>query len=105
MPFAKKTKTFDFGPIGAPEFSCTIVDPKSLKYGMLRGITTEAQANYEARGMRVVQELVVSWNLTDDAGNPLPVPREKPEVLDELPVEAIQFIAQQIQEGVNPPKA
>jgi hypothetical protein len=103
MPLPKKTKAFDFAAIGAPELKCTIIDPKSLKYGRLRQLIA-GSGNDEGRGVELVTELVVDWNLTDDDGKPLPLPKDKPEVLDELTIEVIELIARQIMEGIQPPK-
>jgi hypothetical protein len=47
----------------------------------------------------LVQGAVLSWNLTDDAGEPLPVTRETVSALDSG---ALQVIAQAIQEAMRP---
>lgn len=36
---------------------------------------------------------VVEWNWVDDAGKPLPLPSEQPEIIGQLMQEEIQFLA------------
>jgi len=40
--------------------------------------------------------LILAWNWVDTEGNPLPLPKDKPEVLDELTTEEQQFLFEAI---------
>lgn len=94
MPFPKRTKTFDLAAIGAPELKCTIIDPKTLTQGFMDGLV--AIEDDAARAREFLAKTVVDWNFTDDAGQPLPLPKDKPEVINDLTIEVIQLITRQI---------
>lgn len=47
-------------------------------------------------GLEMFATKVVGWNWLDDDGNPLPLPRENPDVLDELTDEEIALISELI---------
>ena len=40
----------------------------------------------------VVRKYVVGWNWVDDDGNPLPLPKDDPTVLDRLTAEEMRFL-------------
>jgi len=37
---------------------------------------------------------VIEWNWVDDSGQPLPMPRDKPEILDSLTTDEVNFLAE-----------
>ncbi len=101
MPFTEQKRTFDFGPLGAPEFNCTIRDPKILKY---REVKAFRQAGEDEEALlRAMAPLIVQWNLIDDQGRPLPLPKDQPSVLEDLPVGVLEHIAREIMKSLTPP--
>jgi len=43
-------------------------------------------------GVALLAEHILSWNFVDDEGNPLPLPKDDPTVIDELTNEESEFI-------------
>jgi len=41
---------------------------------------------------QMITEAVVEWNWTDDAGDPLPLPKNDPDVLDDMPENELSFL-------------
>ncbi len=46
-----------------------------------------------AAGLEMIQRHLLEWNWVDDDGVPLPQPKGNPEVLDELTVKEVTFLA------------
>lgn len=43
-------------------------------------------------GVEMLAKHVISWNWVDDEGNPLPLPKDKPDAVDELTSEESEFL-------------
>jgi len=43
-------------------------------------------------GVSLLAKHVIGWNWVDDEGNPLPIPKDNPEVIDELTDEESKFL-------------
>lgn len=73
-------------------------------YVVFRALTVEEARAYRKTtgsdddvfeiGLDALRTHIVEWNWVDDAGNPLPQPREDPGVIDRLTVEETNFLAQ-----------
>lgn len=45
-------------------------------------------------GVSMLAKHIIDWNFVDDEGKPLPVPKDRPEVVDELTNEESEFLAE-----------
>ena len=67
----------------------------AVKVGEIRKIRKEAKAegydDFEG-GLGLLARHIIKWNFVDDDGNPLPLPREHPEVLEDLTDEESKFL-------------
>lgn len=81
------------------EGSFVVVRPP--KWGLLRKAQQQAKAEDKGEaGVTFAEDLlkstVVEWNWTDDQGNQLPIPREVPEVIDDLDSDEVAFLVEKI---------
>lgn len=75
------------------------VKVRAITRGQLVELATLAQRydtlSVEERAQvenQLISDLVVDWNWVDDDGNPLPLPRDHPELIASLPQREVQFL-------------
>jgi hypothetical protein len=80
----------------------TWVEVVALKYGeskriqrQLAGLTAGAKGEEQKAKLseQMIIDHVVAWNWKDDDGNALALPKEKPDVLEELTADEMVFLA------------
>lgn len=76
------------------------VELRPPKWGLLRELQ-QAQATggdgaSAAFAERLIAACVTDWNWTDDQGQALPLPRQAPEVIQELDVGEVAFLVEEI---------
>ena len=73
---------------------------RSPKWGLLRKAQKESKASDAAAGITFAEEIIVKsvleWNWTDDNGDPLPLPKDEPSVLEDLDAEEVAFLVEKI---------
>lgn len=62
---------------------------EAITVGMMRTINMDADGSRNELLARTIAE----WNWTDDEGNPLPLPKQAPDALDNLLVEEFNWLA------------
>jgi hypothetical protein len=91
-----KVKRFTLESLSLPEFWIDIRDMKSLTPAEAKELDAKTRVDSPAIDdiISTIAPLVVAWNVTDEAGNPLPVPSKSRESLEKLPLDITLFIAQ-----------
>ena len=88
------------------EDSFVVVRPP--KWGLLRKAQQQSKADdAAAAGVTFAADLicasVVEWNWTDDEGLPLPLPKNNPEIIDELDADEVAFLVEKISGSFSTP--
>lgn len=84
------------------------VSVRIISFGEAKRITAEtgnADANSAATiamTERLIREHLVDWSWRDDNGNPLPLPSQDANVIDQLTVEEIAFLGTAINGNADP---
>jgi len=65
----------------------------SMKIKEIRAARSDKDKNMFEFGLQVIQEHVLDWNWVDEADEPLPSPRDEPDVVYELTDDEVQFLA------------
>lgn len=98
-----KTRRIPTDSIQGPDSFVVIRPPK---WGLLRKAQKQAKQGGEAEaGIAFAEELLVKsvldWNWTDDDGNPLPLPKDEPGVLEDLDADEVAFLVEKITGAFN----
>ncbi len=98
-----KTRRIPTDSVQGPDSYAVIRPPK---WGLLRKAQKQAKASDQAdAGIAFAEELlvksVVDWNWTDDEGEPLPLPKDDPAVLDDLDADEVAFLVEKITGAFN----
>lgn len=73
------------------EGSFVIVD--RITWGLMQELLPNAdKLNEKEIAMQIIPKLVVAWDWVDDDDNPLPQPKDNPEVFDQLNDAEIEFL-------------
>ena len=96
MPERRRVRVDMAAEQGEGAFVLTRPLPWSLQ--KLMGATGELANEQVARELLA---LVVDWNLVDDAGQPLPLPADDPNVIEKLTIPEVLLIARQVAEDVK----
>ena len=74
---------------------------KAIKYGLSKRVAVELEGVSDAEKLevnaRLIAEHLLGWNWVDDNDEPLPVPSENPDVLDDLTSQELEFIGEAMQ--------
>lgn len=95
---AKKTKLFRYES-DEVQGEGSFVTMRKPSWGMMRRATAEMDGKTEAEaGLAMMSELlpglITAWNWTDVDGELLPLPKDHPEVIDDLEVEEAMFLVE-----------
>lgn len=106
-----KLITIDLSEIGLDGYWVKARTSASMSPGRFKRLLDQIDQNDPLGQQKVsMQEWVVDWNLPDEDGKPLPIPRKSDAWLDIVPIGVVTFIMQKINErdrGAlegNPPK-
>jgi len=58
-----------------------------------RKLAKDAEVDAFMEGLKMLKDHVLAWNWVDDNDEPLPLPKDQPDVLDELTNEEVEFLA------------
>ena len=61
-------------------------------YGSAKSANRDSEDEMLTLGIQILKDLIIEWNWVDDDDNPLPQPKEHPEVLDTLPYQEATFL-------------
>lgn len=95
---AKKTRLFRYDS-EAVQGEGSFVTMRKPSWGMMRKATAEmADKSEQEAGLAMMGELlpglITAWNWTDVEGELLPLPKDRPEVIDDLEVEEAMFLVE-----------
>lgn len=95
---AKKTRLFRYDS-EAVQGEGSFVTMRKPSWGMMRKATAEmADKSEQEAGLAMMGELlpglITDWNWTDVEGELLPLPKDRPEVIDDLEVEEAMFLVE-----------
>jgi hypothetical protein len=98
---AQDTKdiTLDFGEAGTIEMT---VIPDKFTVGRQRKLHKAIKDNDQAGQVDMMFDVVKKWDLTDDAGKPLPLTQKG---IDQLRTETVTAIAKKMSEALGAPKS
>ena len=78
---------------------------KAMTYGDSKAyfgrITSDDKSEQYQVGNELLVKMIQEWNWVDDEGNPLPLPKDDPTVLDKLPIEEIVFLSKELGAGLR----
>lgn len=77
----------------------SFVTMRKPSWGMMRKATAEIEGKSEQEaGLAMMNDLlpglITAWNWTDVEGELLPLPKDRPEVIDDLEVEEVMFLVE-----------
>lgn len=102
MAYKFTTHTIPLDAAGGEGFTVEIKDPKALPWGTMKKLSTGNASAEETEG--ILTKLIVNWNLEDDEGKKLPIPKDDLSVFDEVPTGIIVHIVQQATGLLDVPK-
>lgn len=102
MAYKFETHTIPLDAAGGEGFTVEIKDPKSLPWGTMKKLASGNASPDETEG--ILTKLIVNWNLENDEGKQLPIPKDDPNVFDEVPTGIIVYIVQQATGLLEVPK-
>ena len=96
MPKRKSVNKFDAKEIQGEGAFVKVSAVKVQQIRELREGSGEEGFDYFEEGLKLVAAHVVDWNLVDDEGDPLPLPADIPEVIDELTEDEASWIVDRL---------
>ena len=93
MPKRKSVKKHDTSEVQGEGSYVILSSVKVWEIRKLRQESANPDVNQVEAGIVLLARHVVGWNWVDDEGQPLPVPKDDPTVVDELTEEESEFLA------------
>ncbi len=73
---------------GQPGRSVTIRNPRVFSWKRFKALRDKANAS-EDGGLDVLRDLISSWDVLDEQGDPLPPLSERPDAVEDVPIEVL----------------
>ena len=94
MPKRKTVKRFETDEVQGEGSYVVISGVKVREIREARSKTDDPNYDDMEFGLSMLTDHILEWNWVDDLGNPLPLPSERPEVIDELTTEESEYLAE-----------
>ena len=92
MPKRQSVKKHDTSKVQGEDSYVVLTAVKVKEIRKIRKLAKTEDFDEFEGGVSLLARHVVGWNWVDDDGEPLPIPKDNPEVIDELTDEESKFL-------------